>query len=124
MSAKPPASPAGKAPRSRSVGKDSGVVRKKLLDETAPVAAKPPSTPTRRLPAAEGAADAETPAKVLSSEKSVGYLSAKALFGNERTLLSKECEAMYKVVNKCTGSLGGNGAGGAIYGGKRHGGGV
>jgi len=101
--------------------------KKKLLADDAttelaaadePKVVKAPSTPTRN--ANRGAAeDASTPAKAQSSKKAAesSSKSKKALFGNASSGCVDEVLQMYKIVNKCTGSLGGNGSGGAIYGG-------
>lgn len=79
---------------------------------------KAPSTPSRTANR-NAAEDTSTPAKVQSSKKSIesSGKSKKALFGSASSECVEEVLQMYKIVNKCTGSLGGNGSGGAIYGG-------
>lgn len=77
--------------------------------------------------------DTGTPIKLAESEKKVAAVAAAtaAVTSARASLLmpelpsdgitrrlvcSPEVQSMYKVVHRCTGSLGGNGAGGAIYG--------
>ena len=89
------------------------------------VSATAPSTPSRSTNAAASSAasiDAGTPAKLVLSGKK-GAAAASLLMPDlspvgsvSRTVCLPEVQAMYKVVHKCTGSLGGNGSGGAIYG--------
>ena len=79
-----------------------------------------PLTPSRSATAA-ATADAGTPAKLALSSKKAA--AASIMMPNlspngsaPRLVCRPEVQAMYKVVHKCTGSLGGNGSGGAIYG--------
>lgn len=122
-----PFTPPQQAARSRRHPAAKSSARKQLLADDAaadPAHAdelkvmKAPSTPSRS--ARSGAAeDADTPAKVKSGEKAAAApgKATKQLFGKASNNCSAEVVQMYKVVNKCTGSLGGNGSGGAIYGG-------
>ena len=97
------------------VGVEKGDVEKKPESAKASKlkAGGPPRTPSGRKENA--GEDAVTPAKVKSASKAEGApKSAKALSfsSKERIKTLPAVQAMYKVVNKCTGSLGGNGAGG------------
>lgn len=75
-----------------------------------------PSTPHKIQPQS-AVKDVATPVKVASAKKSkVGKELSFGYSCANRTHTEPEVKAMYKIVNKCTGSLGGNGAGGAIYG--------
>jgi hypothetical protein len=117
---KAPLTPSQKEKKTAGKKKEQLSAKKQIVFEDAPETnevEKVPTTPHKSEHAQAAEKDVPTPVKVKSATKSAatkelsfGYSSAN------RTVTEPEVKSMYKIVNKCTGSLGGNGSGGAIYG--------
>lgn len=114
-----PLTPSQTGKKTASRPKKDASAKKKMVFEEKPETnevVKNPSTPKKSQQELDGT-DIATPVKVASANKSKVTKGLSFGYSSEnRTVTEPEVKAMYKIVNKCTGTLGGNGAGGAIYG--------